>query len=67
MAGHFFDVYKEMEPGKGTDVRGWQDRGAAERVIADAFARARGPVDAPADVQSFRGRPPGPHLSDENG
>ena len=34
---HFFDVYKELEPGKGTDVRGWQDRAAAEQeVIASA-------------------------------
>ena len=39
--GHFFDIYKELEPGKGTDVRGWQDRAAAEQVIDDAFARAR--------------------------
>ena len=39
--GHFFDIYKELEPGKDTDVRGWQDRTAAERVIDDAFARAR--------------------------
>ena len=31
--------FKEVEPGKGTSP-GRQDRGAAERVIADAFARA---------------------------
>ena len=35
----FFDIYKELEPGKSTDVRGWQDRAAAEQVIAEAFAR----------------------------
>jgi inorganic pyrophosphatase len=40
--GHFFDVYKELEPGKGTDVRGWQDRAAAEAEIRAAFARAGG-------------------------
>jgi Inorganic pyrophosphatase len=39
--GHFFDIYKALEPGKGTDVRGWQDRAAAEQVIGDAFTRAR--------------------------
>jgi inorganic pyrophosphatase len=39
--GHFFDIYKEIEPDKGTDVRGWQDRACAEQVIADAFARAQ--------------------------
>ena len=37
--GHFFDIYKELEPGKSTDVRGWQDRAAAERVIRDAQQR----------------------------
>lgn len=38
--GHFFDIYKELEPGKATDVRGWMDRTEAERVIKDAEARA---------------------------
>ncbi len=37
--GHFFDIYKELEPGKSTDVRGWMDRTEAERVIKDAQAR----------------------------
>jgi inorganic pyrophosphatase len=36
---HFFDVYKELEPGKGTDIRGWQDRSSAEREIMDAQKR----------------------------
>ena len=40
--GHFFDIYKELEPGKSTDVRGWQDRAAAEGEITAAFARAGG-------------------------
>jgi inorganic pyrophosphatase len=39
--GHFFDIYKELEPDKGTDVRGWQDRAAAEEVISQAWARAQ--------------------------
>ena len=39
--GHFFDIYKELEPGKSTDVRGWMDRAEAERVIEEAQARAR--------------------------
>jgi inorganic pyrophosphatase len=38
--GHFFDIYKELERDKGTDVRGWQDRAEAERIIAESFARA---------------------------
>ncbi|MGH3401921.1 MAG: inorganic diphosphatase [Streptosporangiaceae bacterium] len=38
---HFFDIYKELEPGKSTDVRGWQNREAAEKEITAAFARPR--------------------------
>lgn len=37
---HFFDIYKQIEPGKSTDVRGWQDRAAAERAVSEAFDRA---------------------------
>jgi inorganic pyrophosphatase len=48
--GHFFDIYKELEPGKSTDVRGWMYRAEAERVIKEAEARAglvaTGPVPA---------------------
>lgn len=36
---HFFEVYKELEPGKGTDIRGWQDRASAEREVQDAYQR----------------------------
>ena len=39
--GHFFNIYKELEPGKSTDVRGWMDRTEAERVIKEAQARVR--------------------------
>ena len=39
--GHFFGIYKELEPGKGTDVRSWQDRAAGEDVISQAWAWAR--------------------------
>jgi inorganic pyrophosphatase len=39
--GHFFDIYKELEPGKSTDVRGWMDLAEAERVINEAQARVR--------------------------
>jgi len=38
---HFFAVYKELEPGKGTDIRGWQDRESAEHEITAAVARFR--------------------------
>lgn len=36
---HFFDIYKELEPGKATDIRGWQDRAAAEWAIAQPTER----------------------------
>ncbi len=39
--GHFFDIYKELEPGKSTDVRGWQGRAAAIEAIDAAKERAR--------------------------
>jgi inorganic pyrophosphatase len=39
--GHFFDIYKQLEPGKSSDVRGWQGRAAAERVVEEAQSRAR--------------------------
>ncbi|MFZ4515239.1 MAG: inorganic diphosphatase [Acidimicrobiia bacterium] len=38
---HFFEVYKDLEPGKGVHVDGWQPRASAEKAINDAFARYR--------------------------
>jgi inorganic pyrophosphatase len=49
--GHFFDIYKELEPGKSTDVRGWMDRAEAERVIKEAEARAGLAAAAPVPGQ----------------
>ncbi len=45
---HFFDIYKELEPHKGTDIRGWQGCAAAIEAIESSFARA-GEAEA-ADV-----------------
>lgn len=33
---HFFEVYKALEPHKDADVRGWDNRQAAEAAIAEA-------------------------------
>ena len=33
---HFFEVYKALEPHKDADVRGWDDRVAAEQAIEEA-------------------------------
>ena len=38
---HFFDVYKALEPDKGTDISDWQGRADAERAITEAQARYR--------------------------
>ena len=38
---HFFAVYKELEPGKGTDVRGWRGAEEAAEVVRSAQQRAR--------------------------
>lgn len=38
---HFFEVYKDLEPGKGVHIDGWQGRNAAERAITEAFERFR--------------------------
>jgi MutS domain V/Inorganic pyrophosphatase len=65
--GHFFDIYKELEPGKDTDVRGWQDRAAAEQVIEAAFTRARASAPGHSEVQSFRRRTSRPSVGDARG
>lgn len=36
---HFFDIYKELEPGKRTQTLNWDDREAAEREIAESRER----------------------------
>lgn len=36
--GHFFDVYKQLEPGKDTTTRGWEGVAAAEQAVRDAQA-----------------------------
>jgi inorganic pyrophosphatase len=38
---HFFAIYKQLEPGKDTQVEGWKDRAAAELAIEEARRRYR--------------------------
>jgi inorganic pyrophosphatase len=40
---HFFEIYKELEPGKATKVRGWDGRPAAEAELARGQARIAPP------------------------
>jgi inorganic pyrophosphatase len=37
--GHFFEVYKALEPGKHTEVRNWEGVEAARAAVDDARAR----------------------------
>jgi inorganic pyrophosphatase len=37
---HFFEHYKDLEPGKWVKITGWADRAAAEKAITDSQARA---------------------------
>ncbi|PKW17904.1 inorganic diphosphatase [Saccharopolyspora spinosa] len=37
---HFFDIYKELEPCKSGEARGWQGLADAERLVNDARRRA---------------------------
>lgn len=47
----WMEVYKELEPGKGTDARGWQGRAAAEQEIGAAIARCRGDSGAGRQIR----------------
>ena len=38
---HFFEHYKDLEPGKWVKVIGWGDAAEARQLIVDAIARAR--------------------------
>lgn len=37
--GHFFDVYKQLEPNKSTTTRGWEGVEQAEAAVRDAQTR----------------------------
>lgn len=39
---HFFEHYKDLEPGKWVKTGGWQGRDVARKLIMDAIARAKG-------------------------
>ncbi|MFN2504567.1 MAG: inorganic diphosphatase [Acidimicrobiales bacterium] len=41
---HFFEVYKALEPDKGTDISEWQGRAEAEKAVTDAKERYRPPA-----------------------
>ncbi len=37
---HFFEHYKDLEPGKWTRIDGWRDTAEAQQLVMDAIARA---------------------------
>ena len=39
---HFFEHYKDLEPGKWVRIEGWEDADAARRIISEAIDRAKG-------------------------
>ena len=39
---HFFEVYKDLEPGKSVEGAHWVSRDEAEAEITESFARAKG-------------------------
>ena len=39
---HFFEHYKDLEPGKWVKIGGWQDAATARRLIVEAIDRAKG-------------------------
>ncbi len=39
---HFFEHYKDLEPGKWVKVMGWGDAGEARKLIMEAVQRAKG-------------------------
>ncbi|MEQ8751737.1 MAG: inorganic diphosphatase, partial [Amphiplicatus sp.] len=38
---HFFEHYKDLEPGKWVKISDWQDRKTAQRLIVEAIERAK--------------------------
>lgn len=41
--GHFFSVYKDLDPTRHSEVRGWDDRDAALATISEARERFGAP------------------------
>jgi inorganic pyrophosphatase len=39
---HFFEHYKDLEPGKWVKLGGWQDASYAKKMIVEAIERAKG-------------------------
>ncbi len=49
---HFFEVYKELEPGKYVEGATWAGRAEAEQEVRDSYARYQAVLDAAAENQA---------------
>ncbi len=49
---HFFEVYKELEPGKSVEGATWAGRAEAEQEVRDSYARYQAVLDAAAENQA---------------
>jgi inorganic pyrophosphatase len=45
--GHFFQHYKDLEPGKWVKISGWGDAEQARRIIGEAVERFNASTDKP--------------------
>jgi len=45
--GHFFQHYKDLEPGKWVKIEGWHDAAAARQEIIDCVERYEGAAEKP--------------------
>ena len=45
---HFFEHYKDLEPGKWVKIGGWHDAATAKQMIVEAIERAARPASSPA-------------------
>jgi inorganic pyrophosphatase len=54
---HFFETYKDLEPGKSVEGAHWAGREEAEQCVRDSIARAR-----EAGMTTARWRMPGPQV-----
>ena len=52
---HFFETYKDLEPGKSVEGAHWTGREMAEQIVTEAYARA-----TEAGMSTARWRGPGP-------
>lgn len=51
--GHFFEIYKDLEPNKSTEPGGWEGRGAAESEVRQGLRRYAARASDAAETATF--------------